>query len=164
MIDFEHLVQVNDRSNPAISSLSREQLWRGLIARVERPELFLVGLEGCEILERASDTLRRRVRFGSVQVTDRVTLAPMTSVVHDIEPTDGIAASRLTIRIEEPAAGDLFLRFKYEASTRGTAAEIDRFYAAHVEQAYLQADVDAVRVIRELAAQGTLDDHAGKPT
>jgi 4,5-DOPA dioxygenase extradiol len=50
----------------------------------------------------------------------------MDEVVHDIEPAGTIPASRLTIRIEEPA-GDLFLRFKYEASTRGEPGEIDRF-------------------------------------
>jgi hypothetical protein len=162
VIDFEHLIQINDRRDPLVQPLSRGQLWRGLLARAERPQLFVLGLQSCEILQREPSTLQRHLSFGSVQVRDRVHFEPMQSVTQDVEPGPGVAACRLTIRIEEPQQGDLFLRFKYEVrnpeskSTTHTQTETDRFYAAHLKQAYLQADRDSVRVIRELAAQGAL--------
>ena len=156
MIDFEHLVRINDRDDPRIQPLSRGQLWRGLLARAERPQLFVVGLESSRIDERSDTHLVRTLSFGNLTVHDRVTLDPLVQVVHDVEPGPGYPASRLTIRIEEPSPGDLFLRFVYRASTRGEPTGMDRFYGDHVRQAYLQADLDAVRVMRDLAEQGAL--------
>ncbi|MHA0111691.1 AtaL-like protein, partial [Klebsiella pneumoniae] len=38
---FNHLIQINDPLNPLIDSLTREQLWRGLVLRAESPRLFM---------------------------------------------------------------------------------------------------------------------------
>ncbi|GHU45455.1 hypothetical protein AGMMS50289_16720 [Betaproteobacteria bacterium] len=46
---FEHLIQINDLNNPLQEFLNREQLWQGLWQRVEQPEIFLPGLDGCQI-------------------------------------------------------------------------------------------------------------------
>ena len=37
---FEHLVQINDPLNPLIDSLTRDQLWRGLMRYIETPGRF----------------------------------------------------------------------------------------------------------------------------
>ena len=156
MIDFEHLVRINDVDDPRVPPLSRGQLWRGLLARTERPRLFVAGLQASSIDERSDTHLTRTLSFGNLTVRDRVTLEPPVQVVHDVEPGAGYPASRLTIRIEEPSPGELFLRFTYRTSSRGGIGEIDRFYGEHLKQAYLQSDLDAVRVMRELAGQGAL--------
>ena len=44
-MNFEHLIQINDPENPLVDTLSREQLWQGLLHRVENPIPFLPGLE-----------------------------------------------------------------------------------------------------------------------
>ena len=49
-MNFEHLIAINDPGNPLIPPLSREQLWEGLLHRIENPLPFLPGLESCAIV------------------------------------------------------------------------------------------------------------------
>ena len=49
---FEHLIEINNPLNPLIEPLSVEQVWHGLMYRVEEPTVFLPGLERCTILSR----------------------------------------------------------------------------------------------------------------
>lgn len=42
-MNFEHLIQINDPSNPLVESLTREQLWEDLVLRAEQPQLFVLG-------------------------------------------------------------------------------------------------------------------------
>lgn len=149
---YEHLIQINDPNDLQIEPLTREQLWLGLIARAERPQYFLIGMDECRIVERSGDTLRRQMWFGTTQVRDRVTYEPQIQVSFDVEPTLEVTGARLIIRIEEPRPGELFLRFAYTLQTTAHDAvgELDEYR----KSAYRDADIDTVRMIRQLAATG----------
>jgi hypothetical protein len=151
---YQHLVQINDPLDSRIEPLSREQLWRGLVVRAERPARFLIGLDECRIVNRSGNTLQRQLRFGTLQVHDRVTLEPPVQVRFDVEPCGEVAGASLVIRIEEPQPGQLFLRFEYslKATTDDAAGELDEYR----KSAYREADIDTVRMIRQLAASGVL--------
>jgi len=157
---FEHLVEVNDPLQPLLTEVSRDQLWRGLVRRAERPTEFVLGLAGAVIDERveAPEALRlsRTLDFGSFQVRDRVRLLAEGVSVTDIEAGATHAAGRLTIRIEQPAAGRLFLRFIYESSEDDDAGELGAVTRQLREQAYRSADIDTVWRIRELVERGEL--------
>lgn len=151
---YEHLIQINDANDSRIELLTREQLWLGLVARAERPQYFLIGMDECQVTERTATTLRRQMRFGAAKVHDRVTYEPQVQVRFDVEPTAEVTGARLIIRIEEPEAGALFLRFTYALQTAAydTVGELDEYR----KSAYRSADIDTVRIIRELAASGIL--------
>lgn len=153
-MNFEHLIAINDPGNPLLVSLSRQQVWDGLLHRVENPLPFLPGLEACTILERETETLLRELDFGAAKIRDRVTLLSGEWVRFDIEPGEQHAGGSLTIRIEEPAPGHLFLRFTYGTTFSASASEEDRAYAEYIKSAYQQSDIDCVRIIRTLAAEG----------
>ena len=68
-----------------------------------------------------ADGVRMLVVPGSV----RVRLAADHLSLTEVEAAAGYAASRLTIRIEEPAAGGLFLRFTYESAEEPGSGELD---------------------------------------
>ena len=68
---FTHLVEINMPSNPLVMMITREQLWRGLVLRAEKPTLFVLGLDDCEITARSNGELSRTLRFGSLQIHDR---------------------------------------------------------------------------------------------
>jgi hypothetical protein len=153
-MNFEHLIAINDPGNPLLVSLSRQQVWAGLLHRVENPLPFLPGLESCSILERAADSLLRELNFGAATIRDRVTLLAGEWVRFDIAPSEQHAGGSLTIRIEEPEAGHLFLRFTYGTTFAASASEEDRAYAEYIKSAYQQSDIDCVRIIRTLAAEG----------
>ena len=151
---FEHLIQINDPQNPLIPPLSRQQVWQGLLHRVEDPLPFLPGLGSCVIIERHAGALLRQLAFGPAVIQDRVTLAEAHWVRFEIDPSPAHPGGSLTITIEEPEPAVLFLRFTYR-TTLGTRPDSeDRAYIEYVKSAYHQSDVDCVRLIRTLAAGG----------
>jgi len=153
-MNFEHLVQINDPENPLIAPLNREQIWQGLVHRIENPLPFLPGLETCTILERQSDELLRELDFGPAVIHDRVTLAEAQWVRFDIQPSATHPGGSLTITIEEPEPAFLFLRFAYRTTLASEPNSEERAYIEYVKSAYHQSDVDCVRIIRTLAAGG----------
>lgn len=153
-MNFEHLIQINDPENPLVDTLNRDQLWQGLLHRVENPVPFLPGLEACTILERQANELLRELDFGAAVIQDRVTLAEAHWVRFDILPSEAHAGGSLTITIEEPEPLFLFLRFAYQTTLASNPNSEDRAYIEYVKSAYHQSDVDCVRIIRTLAAGG----------
>lgn len=148
---FEHLVVINEPDNPAVADLSREELWFGLLCRVENPRLFLPGLESCIILARSEDGVTRELNFGSTKIRDKVSLVAMESVTFEAEETAEHAGGILTIRIEEPEPDHLVLRFLYRTTLTEQGEGQEDMIAEFVRSAYHQSDIDTVRVIRELA-------------
>lgn len=154
-MNFEHLIQINDPENPLIEALNRDQVWQGLLYRVENPVPFLPGLESCTILERQANELLRELDFGPAVIRDRVTIAQGHSVRFVIEASEVHPGGSLHIAIEEPEASFLFLRFTYETTLANSPNSEDKAYIEYVKSAYHQSDVDCVRIIRTLAAGGT---------
>jgi hypothetical protein len=154
MMRYEHIVQINDPLDNRIEPLSRGQLWQGLVVRAERPAYFLIGLDECRIVARTANTLERQLQFGALQVSDRVTFEPALQVHFQIKPSGDVAGASLVIRIEEPQPEQLFLRFEYElqVAADSTSGELDEYR----KSAYREADIDTVRMIRQLAASGVL--------
>jgi hypothetical protein len=155
-MNFEHLIQINDLQNPLVEILTRDQLWTGLLHRVEDATPFLPGLERCTIVERHADYLMRELNFGSAIIHDRVTMEHGHWVRFDIQPSAQHAGGSLTITIEEPEPGALFLRFAYATTFAVAANSEERAYIEYVKSAYQQSDLDCVSVIRTLTAGGTL--------
>lgn len=155
---FSHLIQINDPRNPLIEPMSRQQLWRGLVLRAEDPAQFVMALDAVQILERGENLLLRELRFGKIRIRDRVSFEPMRQVCYDTDAFDDIPAARLVMRIEEPKAGQLFVRFEYETLATGSHSESD-FYDVFLKNAYIKADVDTVSNIRRLVHEGKLGAH-----
>jgi hypothetical protein len=150
---FSHLIQINDPFNPLIDPLSREQLWRGLVLRAEEPLLFVLALDRFEIVERGDNTLARVLHFGSLSLRDRVYFSPMNQVRYEIEAVADSPAASLVMTIEEPEAGQLFVRFDYETMRDGATESLDALYSSFAKQAYVEADIDTISTIRRLAAE-----------
>lgn len=151
-MNFEHLIQINASDNPMLPTLTREQLWEGLVLRAEQPRLFVIGLDSCEIHSRTDTTLERELHFGQATIRDRVTFTPNHQVRYDIHAADGEIGGSLTMTIEERADAGLFLRFEYRTTLPETADSEDaRQTQGIVKEAYRTADIDTVRLIREYA-------------
>lgn len=156
---YEHLVQINDPLMPLLDTLTRNQLWQGLMLRAEEPTQFVLGLEGATIHSHEVNgpvhELTRTLDFGSFRVEDRVRLVRDHGSEIQTRAGPTWPASRLTITIEEPEPELLFLRFVYESDESGDAG-LDPVVARLREQAYQSADLDTVVRIRALAEQGVL--------
>lgn len=150
-MNFEHLVEINDPEMPPLFSLSRDQVWAGLMHRALDARPFLQGLDECRIVERFENGMLRRLRWGETEVSDRVTYAEGDWVCFETLATETHGGGLLTIQIEEPEPRRLFLRFTYATVFAvGHEAE-DEAYRDFLREAYEAADVDTVVMIRTLA-------------
>jgi hypothetical protein len=154
---FEHLIEVNDPFNPLIDTLSREQLWRGLVMRADSPKLFMPHLDECVIEERDSTGFRRRLRFGELVIVDRVVLDPLVQVRYEIAAQGDIAASSMTMTIEAPTNAVMNVRFNYDNGEPEPTDAATAMYDDFRRSAYEEADKDTIRIVRRLAAEGKLD-------
>lgn len=155
-LTLEHLVRINDRSDARIAPISRAQLWRGLELRAEFPRTFVPTLDACEVIREFDGSLSRELRFGAHVVHDRVLFEPGRAVHFEVVD-EGVGRFLHSMRIEEPAPGELFLRFSYEALSAEHHASCEA--AEALRQAYRQTDIDTVFRLRQLAATGVLDSH-----
>ncbi|GAB3542732.1 SRPBCC family protein [Noviherbaspirillum agri] len=155
---FSHLVEINDPRNPLIESLSREQLWRGLVLRAETPTDFVPYLDRCEILERSALVISRELHYGDLVVRDHVTFQPQQRIVYHVPQQKEIPASQLTMTIEEPQPEIFFVRFEYEDESSEAAGSEEAFYNEFKRSAYQESDIDTIRTIRQMAESGRLGD------
>jgi hypothetical protein len=154
---FEHLIQINDPLNPLIDALTREQLWRGLVLRAESPTLFVPHLDECTIGARTSGSFTRRQRYGDLVIDDRVLLTPLSEVRVEVPAQGEISASTLVMTIEAPSEGLLFVRFAYDDGHAESNDGVNQMYEEFKKSAYEESDIDTIRVLRQLAAEGKLD-------
>lgn len=170
---FEHLVQINDPSLPGIDWLTRQQLWFGLVARAWKPTRFILGLEDAQVMQTSQQGnvthLTRVLNYGPFQIEDTMALFEEDRTETHIAANQFCGDSTLTISIEEPEQGELWLRFNYQVSDAPNAESTTSASSPDVDeirkQAYRAADIDTVRMIRELAmaipqnTSGTRNDH-----
>ncbi|WP_426113853.1 AtaL-like protein [Massilia sp. PWRC2] len=154
---FEHLIEINDPLNPLIDSLTREQLWRGLVLHAQSPKLFVAHLDDCAISAQTADGFQRRRRFGQLSIDDQVFLTPLEEVRYEVHAQGEISASSLRVTIEAPAEQLLFVRFRYDDGHDAATDQANAMYDEFKKSAYQEADIDAIRIVRELAAAGRLD-------
>jgi Domain of unknown function (DUF1857) len=154
---FEHLIEINDPLNPLIDTITREQLWRGLVLRAEDPKLFVPHLDECTIGDRESGSFARRLRYGELVIDDVVHLTPLQEVRYEVPAQGDIAASRLTMTIEAPTEGVLWVRFLYDDGNPWASDEMGKMYEDFKKSAYQEADLDTIKLVRQLAAEGKLD-------
>lgn len=154
-LTFEHLVQINDLTNPAITDLSRTQLWRGLVMRVTEPTQFLPWLDAVTIEGDLIQGMHRHLDFGSYQVHDTVSFIEEEQIRFEIIDSNSGATFSLIMQIEEPESTALFVRFCYSAHSVDHHADSPLGYA--MREAYKFNDEDMILRIRLFAESGLLD-------
>lgn len=152
---FEHLIEINSPKvavQTVVSVFTREQLWRGLMARVQTPQRFPNGPEACDWQETAPGVFSRTLKFGQHAFKDEVHTVPQQRMQFTPEPHGETAPIRLTISIEEPQPHQMVLRFVYVAMGEQTAEEV--YYNDYRHNAWLHNDRDMVRSLREWLDNG----------
>jgi len=155
---FAHLVEINDPLNPLIDPLSRMQLWRGLVLRAEQPKEFIPWLDRCTITGKTETTLARLSHYGQLAVRDEVEFVEPRQVIYRVPAQPDIPESTLTMTIEEPEHNIFFVRFEYEDGTPEDGEGGDDMVNQFRRSAYEEADIDTIRVIRQIAEAGRLGE------
>lgn len=155
MLEFEHIVQVNDLNNNQLTPITRTQLWHGLVLRARSPDKFIQGMQCCT-RELGDQEFVRIIEAGGSSFCEKVVLYPQDRIhTSTLEKLDQIQAESTT-RIEEPETGYLFVRFSYRRELELNTDAVD--VAEHLKAAYVQVDRDAIAMIRMLA-ESKLFDH-----
>ena len=154
MLEFEHLVQVNDLNNQHITPITRTQLWQGLLLRARNPDKFNPGLS-CQSEDLRANEFVRTLRAGDSTFCEKVVLHPEEKIhTATLSGLDQLQAESTTI-IEEPQEGYLFVRFRYKRELVVDTDAVD--VGEHLKAAYVQLDRDAVAMIRMLAESELFD-------
>lgn len=154
---FEHIIEINNPGNPHIPHLSAEHLWQGLVLRATSPKLFVPHLDECHVLETSENTVSRVSHYGNLSVHDTVTFTPQQHIHYQVPAQGEVPASSLKMTIESPHHGVLFVRFLYEDDKSEAENAADKMYDDFRKSAYHEADIDTIRIIRELALAGRFD-------
>lgn len=155
---FEHLIEINDLNNPLIARMTREQLWNGLVLRAEFPKTFISYLDSCTITSRDLDSLTRTLQFGDLRINDRVRFDFLNFVHYQVYRQGEIPESSMRMTIEEPESGSLFVRFTYESGQTEAEDLENAEYNDYRRAAYVEADIDTVKILREMHGIGRLDN------
>jgi len=154
---FHHLIEINDPLNPLIEPLTRRQLWHGLKLRAESPMLFVPHLDSCSLSERAGDSVCRTLTYGELVIRDSVHYFPQEKVIYRVPAQGEIPASSLQMTIEERQPEVFLVRFDYDDGNGEAESTVDAFYNNFRRSAYTEADIDTIRIIRAMAAEGRLE-------
>ena len=150
-LEFEHIIQVNDPRQSQLPTMTRTQLWEGLLFRTRYPGHFNPSLS--TTLEQVSTTqFIRHLRFGEDSLRDVVSLRPEQEIETRTDASAGQMFAHSITRIEEPAPGHLVVRFYYCRDSGNEQAGLD--VDSYLKAAYLQSDRDAIVELRRFAQQG----------
>lgn len=151
MLEFQHIIQITDPEDPKIPSMSREQLWDGLVFRSKHPEHFTPSLTST-IEQYTDDGFVRKLNFGQGHLRDRVILVDKEEIrTTPADEQQPLFAQSIT-RIEEPVPGYLFVRFLYKRDAPAVSDGID--VAEYLKAAYVENDREAVSLLRKFALEG----------
>ena len=154
---FEHLIEINDLNNSLVPHMTRVQLWNGLVLRAEFPKLFVSYLDSCVITSRDLDSLSRTLQFGDLKIHDHVQFNFLNFVHYQVPQQGDIPESSMRMSIEEPVTSALFIRFSYDDGHSTKEDEENSVYNDFRRSAYLEADIDTVKKLREMHDIGRLD-------
>lgn len=162
LLEFEHIIQVNDPDQPHIAPLSRQQLWECLLFRARHPGHFNPALSSR--LENISTAgFVRYLQFGKMELRDEVLLVPGHEIRTSTAGLNQPLFAESITRIEEPAPERLFVRFLYRRDSGNEPGGID--VDEYLKAAYVQNDRDTVRLMREIARNGLpAADHGSSRT
>lgn len=151
MLEFEHIIHINDPREPHLPTVSRAQLWEGLVFRTKYPGHFNPTLS-TELEEVSESGFIRHLRFGSASLRDVVTLRHEEEIQTLSDGGENQMFAHSVTRIEEPAPGHLLVRFYYcrDSGNQEGGLDVDSYLKA----AYLQNDRDAVAMLRRFAQEG----------
>jgi hypothetical protein len=119
--------------------------------------MFMPYIDQCAVTERTEVSMTREIHYGSLKVKDHVSMVHFEHVHYQVPPQDAIPSSSLRMSIEEPEPNRLFVRFCYEDEVNTTENAETEMLDQYRRSAYLAADIDTIRMIRELAEGGLLN-------
>ena len=118
MQPIDEAILVNDPSRPDLPTLTRSQVWHGLVMKAEDATQFVPVITHCKVLERFDGGLVREINMGDRMMRERVTFFPEERV--RFEQMDGpLQGGWVDNILDQDANGALRLRFVFSGPIAG---------------------------------------------
>ena len=152
MFTLSHTMQVNTEE----PTLSRAQIWRGLLLKAEDPVPFLDAMSACRIVDRGENWLIRDFTLRSEEMQERVTFKPEERVT--FERTKSSAMGTILNEIITLDDNRLALRFTFTLDVNGLAdgSPEEAEFAEQMSQSYFQGVRSTLVEIRRQVRSGKL--------
>jgi hypothetical protein len=151
LLEFEHIIHINDPREPHLPVMSRAQLWEGLVFRTKYPGHFNPTLS-TELEDLTETGFIRHLHFGTARLRDVVILRHEHEIQTRSAGPEGQMFAHSVTRIEEPTAGHMLVRFYYCRDSGNVDGGLD--VDSYLKAAYLQNDREAIVMLRRFALEG----------
>ena len=155
MIKVDKTLAVNPDKSGKTVILTRDQIWKGLMMKVEGARPFVPLMTQCDVTERLENGVVRDLVFDGLALRERIILYPMEKVEF-IRVGIGEEMGTIWNEILEDETGELHLRFAFELEVPNLTKDMEQEYREKRATGYLNAVQATLDHLRQLSAAGKL--------
>ena len=145
MYRLSRTILVNE---PSKTTLSRHDVWAGLLMKANNALPYVPIMSKCEVIERGEGWLTRDILLKDVPLREKVTFEPESRVVFD--RIGGDELGRIENIIGEDEKGNLTLTFSFGLTKKGIpeGSDAEQKHFAQMEGAYFGAVASTLAAVR----------------
>jgi hypothetical protein len=141
-------------NEPSKTTLSRHDVWVGLLKKANNALPYVPIMSKCEVIERGEGWLIRDILLKDVPLRERVSFEPELRVIFD--RIDGDELGRIENIIGEDEKGNLTLTFSFGLTKKGIpeGSDAEQKHFAQMEGAYFGAVASTLAAVRRTVDEG----------
>jgi len=155
MIKVDKTLPVNPDKSGNTPILTRDDLWNGLMRKVDDAKPFVPLMTKCEVTQRFENGVVRDIVFDGMELKERIIFYPKERVEFQ---RVGVGDEMGTIwnEILEDEKGELHLRFAFELEVPNLTEEQEQEYEEKRAKGYLNAVQATLDYLRNLQVEGRI--------
>jgi hypothetical protein len=144
-------------NEPSKTTLSRHDVWAGLLMKANNALPYVPIMQKCEVIERGDGWLTRDILLKDVPLREKVTFEPETRVIFD--RIGGDELGRIENIIGEDEKGNLTLTFSFGLTKKGVpeGTDAEQKHFAPMEGAYFGAVASTLAAVRRTVEEDGRD-------
>ena len=157
MYKLSRTILVNE---PSKTTLSRHDVWAGLLMKANNALPYVPIMSKCEVIERGEGWLTRDILLKDVPLREKVSFEPESRVIFD--RIGGDELGRIENIIGEDEKGNLTLTFSFGLTKKGIpeGSDAEQKHFAQMEGAYFGAVASTLAAVRRTVDEArAADDH-----
>lgn len=155
MIKVDKTLPVNPDKSGETVMLTRDQIWAGLMMKVDDARPFVPLMTKCDITQRLENGVVRDIVFDGMELRERIIFYPKKKVEF-LRVGIGQEMGTIWNEILEDERGELSLRFAFELEVPNLTESQERDYGENRATGYLNAVQATLETLRTLVADGKL--------
>ncbi len=155
MINVDHTLPINPDKGGGKPILTRDQVWEGLLMKVDDAKTFVPLMTKCDVIQRLENGVVREIIFDGMALKERIIFYPKRKVEF-LRVGVGDEMGTIWNEILEDDDGELHLRFAFELEVPNLSSEDEKNYEQKRAKGYLESVHATLEHLRGLAAKGVI--------